>query len=71
MKAKISINSKRYTHHFDRLVSYNRWKDTEYVRNCNWTIFGLSKFWFSHLEYEYKLCLFGFELRIWMKRRHA
>lgn len=56
----------KYKHRFDRVVFNNRWLQ-KYPPD-NYTIFGLSKFWFSSLEYEWRLSFFGLEMRIWIKR---
>jgi len=56
---------RRYKHKLDEIVFTNRWK-----QSCwgNYTLIGITKYWFSFSEYEWRLCFFGFELRFWMKR---
>ena len=58
----------KYKHRFDRITFQNRWKQTKISRNSDWVIFGIQQWWFSPYEYEYRLCFFGFDMRIWMKR---
>jgi hypothetical protein len=59
----------KYKHKFDRVTFTNKWTYHRSLRHWgDYTLIGLSKFWFSSYEYEWRLCLFGLELRIWMKR---
>jgi hypothetical protein len=55
-------------HSISNITFQNRWKYRKYSRNCDWTIIGISKWWASVNKYSYNLCLFGFELKIWVKR---
>ncbi len=55
----------QYKHRFDEITFTNKWKQRYWG---DYTLIGISKFWFSSYEYEWRLCLFGLELRIWMKR---
>lgn len=56
----------RYTVKFEKFHFYNRWKNK--YPSDDWTIFGVSKWWFGAESYSYKICLFGLELHIWYKR---
>lgn len=58
----------KYKHSFDQLWFINRWKQRRFSRSDTWTIIGIRKAYFSPNEYEYAICLFGFELRIWMNK---
>jgi hypothetical protein len=58
----------KYKHSFDRIVFSNRWKIGKYTRNGDWVILGIQKWFFSSREYEYRICFFGFDIRIWLKR---
>lgn len=52
----------------DRLSFFNRWKMRKTSRPCDWTILGFSKWWFGPESFCYKLCFFGFEVKIWFNR---
>lgn len=51
---------------FERIAFTNRWK-YNYPPD-DWTIIGIAQRWFSPESFEYKICLFGFDLHIWFKR---
>jgi hypothetical protein len=58
----------KYKHSFDTIIFNNRWRLPIYSRPSNWVIIGLYIRWFSPSEYECKFCLFGLDLRVWMRR---
>jgi len=58
----------KYKHTFDTLVINNRWRTPIWSRSSDWVIFGLRTRYFSPTEYEYSLCLFGIDFRLWFKR---
>ena len=48
---------------------WNKWKhESKYTRGGNWIIIGFAKEWFGIAQYCYKLCFFGFELKLWITR---
>ncbi|WP_040280837.1 hypothetical protein [Psychroserpens damuponensis] len=53
---------------FDEIRFMNRWKQKSYSRNCDWTIIGVTKWWFGPESFCYKICFFGLEAQIWIKR---
>lgn len=57
---------KRYHKRFDRIHFYSRWSH-KYPPD-DWTIIGIAKWWFGPEDYSYRICFFGLELRIWIKR---
>jgi hypothetical protein len=60
----------KYKHTFDKLVFTNRWimDGKNWWRSGDYTLIGICRFGFSPTEYEWRLCFFGLEARIWMKR---
>ena len=59
----------KYNHSLDRIVFRNRWGMPKHQRCDDWLIFGFEKWYFSPTEYEYRIGFFGFDCRIWMKRK--
>jgi len=55
-----------YKHSFDKISFSNRW--TNKYPPDDWVIIGIQQWWFSPQRYEYRICFFGFNLRIWIKR---
>lgn len=58
----------KYKYSFDELRFKNRWKEPIYSRSGTWTIIGIHQHWFSFDQYDIRLCFFGFEIIVWMKR---
>jgi len=58
----------RYNHYIERIYLENRWRKKKLHRNGDWTIFGLSIYWFGISDYEYRVGFFGITLRIFMVR---
>lgn len=58
-----------YKHSLDRIITTNRWRQSRIQRSGDWVIVGIQRWWFNPLEYEYRICFFGFDIRIWMKRK--
>lgn len=56
-----------YKKTFSRITFYSRWNHK--FPPSDWCILGLSKWWFGSEEYCYKICLFGFEIHIWIDRK--
>lgn len=61
----------KFKHYFHGVCFENRWMITNYNRNGDWTIIGLSKWWAGPTEYSYSVSFFGLTMRIWMKRVHC
>ena len=61
-------NKTKYRHSFKEVVINNRWKKPFHQRNSDWVIFGLSKQFFTTIDYEYKISLFGIDIRLWFER---
>jgi len=63
----------RYSHRLDRIKLYNRWTYNKWrgltIESSDWTVVGIAQRYFSHEEYEWLICFFGFEIRIWMIRK--
>ena len=58
----------KYKHSFNRLIFTNRWKQTGKMRYWgDFTLIGISKYWFSTTAYEWRLHFIGLELRFWME----
>jgi hypothetical protein len=57
-----------YKYEFERLVFSNRWARPKLSREDDWLILGISKWWFSPEQFEYRIGFFGLQLRIWIKR---
>lgn len=58
----------KYTHHFTRVIVSNRWRQKWWNRDGNWVIFGISQRFFSVTDYEYRIHLFGIDIRFWFTR---
>jgi hypothetical protein len=65
---EISSKTKKEIIKFDRLGLSNRWQQRKHSRTCNWTIIGISEWWFGPQDFCYKICFFGIDLHIWFKR---
>jgi len=52
---------------FKNITTYCRWQ-TKYPPD-NWTIIGIAERWLSPTEFQYKICLCGFELHINFNRK--
>ena len=62
----VKFKGKRYYHRLNKVRWNWRWY-TKYPPD-DWTIIGVSQWWFSPLEYRYTLCFFGLDLQFWFKR---
>jgi len=60
------MRKKRYTRSFERITIRNRWKMI--FPPDDWVIIGIQQWYFSPVQYEIRLCFFGFDLRIWIKK---
>ena len=60
----------KYILKFDELHINNRWKKPFWNRTGSWVLFGFSKSYFSPIELEYIIHLFGFDFRFWFNRIH-
>jgi len=56
---------KKYS--FDKVFVYCRWSH-KYPPD-DWTVFGVAKWWYDSRKIQYRLCFFGFELRININRK--
>lgn len=61
-------NKKKYKHKFKEIIIRNRWMRPFYSRNGDWVILGLGKNYFSPIEYEYYIALFGIDIRFIFER---
>ena len=60
--------NKRYKDSLENVFINNRWRQKKYMRNGSWVIFGFSKSFFSPNKYEWRIHLFGIDIRFWMNR---
>jgi hypothetical protein len=63
---------RKYNNTLEKVVFTNRWKmDGNIKRWGDYTLLGICRFGFSPIEYEWRLCFFGLELRFWMIKLEA
>lgn len=56
----------KYNLSLDKIYFYDRW--TYKYPPDDWCVIGMSVKWYDSRAFEYRICLFGFELRVRIKR---
>lgn len=54
--------------YFERIAVANRWKQRRYSRSCDWVVFGIATRWAGPESFCWKLCFFGIDIQVWLKR---
>lgn len=62
----MKFKGKKHYHKLKQMRINWRWSN-KYPPD-DWTIIGVSQWWFSPTEYRYTLCFFGLDLQFWFKR---
>lgn len=61
----------KYKIKFDRITFVNRWIKDRVLGWSDYTLIGIRKFWFSPTQFEWQVCFFGLEMRIWLIREYV
>jgi hypothetical protein len=59
----------KYKHSIEKIYGYCRWNH-KYPPD-DFCLFGIAKWWHSPEMYQYRFCLYGFEIRVQIKRKYV